>query len=161
MDIMAAAGAHPVHRWGLVLGPKQGGKMAMTLGGSEAAPVSEVDATLPIAVLLALLTIFTMMTPLVPRGSEAFVPHSQSMSPPKGLAGRPGVFTLNLQSWFKLNQGPATLSVLGWRLEGIFRVRNEGSASGLTVTWVSAISLRFPTLHSQGNRQNWADHEGD
>jgi len=80
-----------------------------------------------IDVLLVLLIIFMVITPLTPKGLDAFVPQpSKDKTPPnEEQINRTIVVSIDEQGHLKINQDVTTLAALGSRLEDIFKTRNE------------------------------------
>ena len=100
--------------------------MGMAVGGSGKGPVSSINMTPMIDVLLVLIIIFMVITPLTPKGLEALVPQPP---PPNQKAQedntRTVVIVINKDRSMMINQEPTDEAKLGSRLEEIFKTRAE------------------------------------
>ena len=100
--------------------------MGMAVGGSGKGPVSSINMTPMIDVLLVLIIIFMVITPLTPKGLEALVPQPP---PPNQKAPedntRTVVIVINKDRSMMINQEPTDEAKLGSRLEEIFKTRAE------------------------------------
>jgi biopolymer transport protein TolR len=100
--------------------------MAMAVGGSGKGPVSSINMTPMIDVLLVLIIIFMVITPLTPKGLEALVPQPP---PPNQKQqednSRTVVIVINKDRSMMINQEPIQEGQLQGRLEDIFKTRAE------------------------------------
>ena len=100
--------------------------MGMAVGGSGKGPVSSINMTPMIDVLLVLIIIFMVITPLTPKGLEALVPQPP---PPNQKAQedntRTVVIVINKDRSIMINQEQTDEAKLGSRLEEIFKTRAE------------------------------------
>ena len=98
--------------------------MAMAVGGRKGA-ITDINMTPLIDVLLVLLIIFMIITPLTPKGLEALVPQPNPNPPQQQDNTRTVVISVNPGKQILINQDPVQLSLLGQRLEDIFKTRAE------------------------------------
>lgn len=96
--------------------------MAMTEGGSRNRPVTDVNVTPLIDVLLVLLIIFMVISPLKPSGLNAGIPQPQITD-----VHDAGTVVVSVGAGHNLsiNRHPIAITALGPRLEDIFKTRNE------------------------------------
>ena len=100
--------------------------MGMAAGGAKGGPVSDINMTPMIDVLLVLIIIFMVITPLTPKGLEALVPQPPPPNqPPSEADDRTVVVTINKDKTYLINQEETTLEAIGRRLEQIFKTRAE------------------------------------
>jgi biopolymer transport protein TolR len=99
--------------------------MAMSMGGGGG-PKSDINMTPMIDVLLVLIIIFMVITPLTPKGLEALIPQPPKPNEPVSPADeRTIVITINKDHSMLVNTEPIQESLLGKRLEDIFKTRAE------------------------------------
>jgi len=100
--------------------------MAMDTGGGGDGPVTSINMTPLIDVLLVLLIIFMVITPLTPKGLEALVPqpneNEQEQQEPNE---RTVVVTVHSDGSLEINRDPSNLDVLEDHLREIFKTRAE------------------------------------
>ncbi len=98
--------------------------MAMTVGDSKGDALADLNVTPLIDVLLVLLIIFMVITPLTPKGLDAFAPQPNP-KPDSVVPTRTIVVSIDAGRNIEINQQPVLISQLGQRLEDIFKTRNE------------------------------------
>lgn len=97
----------------------------MHVGGSEAGPMSEMNVTPLIDVLLVLIITFMVVTNLTPSGLDAIAPQSRQNEQKNTEDTHTIVVSIDAGKNIKINQTPVTLNTLGTQLDDIFKTRNE------------------------------------
>jgi biopolymer transport protein TolR len=95
--------------------------MAMVVGKKEG-PMSEINITPLIDVLLVLIIIFMVIVPRTPHGLSSLIPQpNKNQKQNQSVIEHTYVVTINAQRQIAINQTPVALSDLGSRLVDIFK----------------------------------------
>lgn len=97
--------------------------MAMAVGG-KGGPMSDINITPLIDVLLVLIIIFMVIVPRTPHGLSALIPQpNKNQKQNQAVLERTVVVTINAQRQVAINQTPVAINDLGTRLIDIFKTR--------------------------------------
>ncbi len=100
--------------------------MAMDVGGKKGGPMSDINITPLIDVLLVLLIIFMVIVPRTPHGLSTLIPQpNKNKQQNQAVLNRLVVVTINAQQQVAINQTPVSIDDLSTRLTDIFKTRNE------------------------------------
>ncbi|MBK9167381.1 MAG: biopolymer transporter ExbD [Bryobacterales bacterium] len=99
--------------------------MGMNVGGSGGGPRADINMTPMIDILLVLIIIFMVITPLTPKGLDTLVPQPAPPNQSADADQRTVVVTINADRSMMINQEATEESMLGGRLEEIFKTRAE------------------------------------
>jgi biopolymer transport protein TolR len=98
--------------------------MAMDVGGKKGGPMSDINITPLIDVLLVLLIIFMVIVPRTPHGLSTLIPQpNKKKQQQQDVLNRLVVVTVNAQQQIAINQTPVTVDNLQDRLTDIFKTR--------------------------------------
>jgi biopolymer transport protein TolR len=102
------------------------GAILMSMIEANRGPVVEMNVTPLIDVLLVLIITFMVITPLIPKGLEAFVPQpAPEVKTKPVIPDQTVVVSIDRTRGLRINQDSVSLSDLGSRLDDIFKNRNE------------------------------------
>jgi biopolymer transport protein TolR len=97
--------------------------MAMAVGG-KGGPMSDINITPLIDVLLVLIIIFMVIVPRTPHGLSALIPQpNKNQKQNQDVLERTVVVTIDAQRQIAINQTPVPINDLGSRLVDIFKTR--------------------------------------